>query len=161
MIQAWCAGERREGLKRLIDAYKFDSSRSASLALVALLDGIIPVLPEDVVIVGIPSAPKTVRARGFSHMDRVVRGFAKRRGLQTARPLARSSQVTLHFLPKSERIRLGPSLFRLSGGAVPETILLLDDIVTTGTTLRSAVKLLREAGAKKVHVAVLARQPDE
>jgi predicted amidophosphoribosyltransferase len=44
---------------------------------------------------------------------------------------------------------------------MPDTVLLLDDIVTTGTTLSAAVALLKRAGARRVYVAVLARQPED
>jgi predicted amidophosphoribosyltransferase len=91
-------------------------------------------------------------------MALIARALASRRGLQIATPLLRASSATLHFLPRAERIRLGPTLFRLSREQVPEKILLLDDIVTTGTTIAAAAKLLREGGAKQVHVAVIARQ---
>lgn len=161
VTQAWCAGERRDGLKRLLDNYKFASSRAASSVCAALLDGLIPQLPEDVAVVSIPSGPGTVRARGFDHMTRIADEFAKKRGMERAHPLVRASSTTLHFLPRVERVRLGPSLFRISAGDVPETILLFDDIVTTGTTLTAATKLLREAGAKKIYIAAIARQPNE
>lgn len=160
ITQAWCVGERREGLKKLIDTYKFQSSRAASTVLADLLTTSIPQLPADVVVVGIPSSPATVRERGFDHMGRIADEFVKKRSLVRARPLERVSSVTLHFLPKAERVRLGSSLFCLSSESVPEKIILLDDIVTTGTTLRAAARVLRNAGVKQVYAAVLARQPE-
>lgn len=157
--QAWCAGERREGLKRLIDTYKFQGSRAASPVCAGLLEEVVAQLPPDIAVASIPSAPATVRARGFDHMGRIADRFAETRSLRRVRPLRRASSVTLHFLPRTDRIRLGPTLFQLSGEPVPEQLLLLDDIVTTGTTLTAAVKLLKSAGAKQIYVAVLARQP--
>lgn len=161
ITQAWCVGERVDGLKALIDAYKFRSSRAADRACADLLDRVISHVPPDSAVVGIPTAPNTVRVRGFDHMGRVADALAKKRGLDISYPLERAATETLHFLPKAERVRLGPSLFRLSGKAVPEKILLLDDIVTTGTTIVAATRLLKQAGAKEVYVAVLARQPEQ
>jgi predicted amidophosphoribosyltransferase len=94
-------------------------------------------------------------------MGRIADGLAKRRNLRRAKPLERASSVTLHFLSAVERAKLGPTLFRVSDSTVPEQILLLDDIVTTGTTLRAAIKLLRGAGAKKIYLAAVARQAKE
>ena len=37
-------------------------------------------------------------------------------------------------------------------------ILLIDDVATTGATLRECAKVLKENGAKKVYGAVIARQ---
>ena len=36
-------------------------------------------------------------------------------------------------------------------------ILLIDDVITTGATVNTCAKLLKESGAKKVYVATLAR----
>lgn len=157
--QAWCVAERQDGLKHLLDGYKFESRQAASTACVDLLEAVIPVLPTEIAVVSIPSAASTVRARGFDHMGRIADGLAKRRNLRRAKPLERASSVTLHFLSAVERAKLGPTLFRVSDSTVPEQILLLDDIVTTGTTLRAAIKLLRGAGAKKIYIATIARQP--
>lgn len=36
--------------------------------------------------------------------------------------------------------------------------LLIDDVITTGATIKCAVRALKKAGAKHVYVAALARQ---
>jgi len=36
-------------------------------------------------------------------------------------------------------------------------IILIDDVVTSGSTIKEAVKILKEAGAKKVYVLALAK----
>lgn len=159
ITQAWCVAERRDGLKTMLDAYKFESKRGASVMCAELLDKALPVLPEGIAVVSIPSASATVRARGFDHMGRIADEFARRRGLKRAWPLERASAVTLHFLSAKERRKLGTTLFSLSGKAAPDQVLLLDDIVTTGTTLRAASQLLHDAGARNIYVAAIARQP--
>ena len=40
---------------------------------------------------------------------------------------------------------------------VPSNIILVDDVVTSGSTVKEAVKVLKEAGAKKVYVLALAK----
>jgi predicted amidophosphoribosyltransferase len=59
---------------------------------------------------------------------------------------------------RSERLRNPKDSFRI---LYPEKIagreiLLLDDVVTTGATLREAKRVLKSAGAKKVHCFALA-----
>ena len=156
--QTWCVGERRGALKMLVDEYKFDSKRAASKVCASLLDTVIPVLPDDFAVMSIPSAPSTVRAPGFDHMGRIADEFARARSLRRIAPLERAASATLHLLPARDRAKLSSSLFRLNGQAVPRRILLIDDIVTTGTTMRAAAQLLRGAGAEELYLASLARQ---
>lgn len=77
----------------------------------------------------------------------------------------------VHILAKSQRTPAQSSLspsrrrknlrnaFRIAGGARLEglTILITDDILTTGTTADRVARVLKEAGAEQVFVAVLAR----
>lgn len=158
--QAWCVGERRGALKKLGDAYKFENKRAGAALLAQLLDEMMPILPRDLVVMPIPTSPASVRQRGFDHTGLVARSFAKKRGLKTAQLLERKSSVTLHFMSKSERERYGPMLFRLRPGVTaPKHVLVFDDILTTGTTARAAVKLLLSAGVERVDLAIIARQP--
>ena len=159
--QVWCVGERSAALKQLLDGYKFQSRRAGAQLLMELLDSTLPVLPAEAMLVGVPTSHRTVRIRGFDHVGLVVRKLAKCRGLEVATPLKRESSVTLHFLPRKEREKLGPTLFSLRAAEVPPTVLLIDDILTTGTTLRAAGNLLKKAGVRYVYAAVVARQPKE
>ena len=157
--QVWFVGERSEALKKLIDQYKFQSSRAGAAVLAELLDEILPILPAGTALTGIPTSPSTVRVRGFDHVGLIVRELARRRNLSVTSLLERKTHATLHFLKKSDREKLGPELFRLNSKVMPKSVLLVDDILTTGTTLRSAGKLLKEAGVEHLYGVVVARQP--
>ncbi len=159
--QVWGVGERLGELKLLGDAYKFDNARAGAAELAALLDARLPLVPSDVHIVGIPTSSQTIRRRGFDHVGLVVKQLAKLRSLPVAHVLVRESTATLHFLNKTERQKLAPHLFSVKSGAIPEKVLLVDDIVTTGTTLYSAARLLRSAGVQHLYAAVIAKQPKE
>lgn len=158
--QFWCVGYRAGTLKRLIDTYKFDSSRSAGRALAEILDNRIPMIDPETVVVGVPTSSISIRSRGFDHMAVVVRQFAKVRKLPASKVLRREDQVIMHFLNKSERQDHAGGLFSVQG-AVPEKVLLLDDIITTGTTLRSAAKMLKASGVKCLYGAVIARHDND
>lgn len=71
-----------------------------------------------------------------------------------------------HLLHKNEEIQGEKSrqermetrgLFTLNGNPVPKKIVLIDDMYTTGTTLRLAAKLLKDAGAEEVGFIALIR----
>lgn len=156
--RGWAVGERNDHLKALLDKFKFHSARQAGLVCAQLLHERLPLLPSNVAIVPVPTAPAHSRVRGFDHTGVIVRILARKRGLRVMPMLRRSSSGTQHFKTRAERLKTAAEGLELRG-RVPETILLVDDICTTGATLQACVKKLRENGAKQVFVAIIARQP--
>lgn len=160
--KAWVVSERLTVLKRVINAYKFENTRVAAHQLVELLDDVIPLLPINTVIVPIPTASSHVRQRGYDHIDILSRLFARRRNLPISRSLQRSSSKTQHRLNKAERQQEALSAFHFDPAHTihPDTpVLVLDDIITTGSTIQSATQVLSNAGVKTIFVAALAYQP--
>ena len=159
--QVWCVGERSGALKQLGDRYKFESERAGADVLASLLDATLPILPHETVVVGIPSSGMSVRRRGFDHVGLVVAKLARQRSLKHTPLLRREVAVTLHMLNKHQREAFADTLFSLRTPVVPDSVLLIDDIVTTGTTLRSAARLLKSAGVKNLYAGVVARQSQD
>jgi ComF family protein len=155
---AWCVGVREGSLQALIDRYKFDSARQAAAICVELLDARLPLLPSDVAVVPVPTVPTHVRTRGFDHAALMARRFAKARGLRYAAPLRRTGDGTQHFKSRTERLQTAAAGLEAKK-AVPERVLLVDDICTTGATLRACAHTLRGVGTQEVYVAIIARQP--
>ena len=156
--QAWCAGLREGALKSFLDGYKFDCRRGGYRQIADLMEATIPRLDLETIVLGVPSSPKAVRQRGFSHVELFAKEFAKRRSLQYYQYLERASSETLHFLSKQERVALGPELFRIKDVLLPEAVLLVDDILTTGTTMMAACRLLKQNGVQYVYAIAIARQ---
>lgn len=155
---AWVVGERAGVLKRLLNDYKFESHREAATALALLLDAAIPVLSTDTVVTWVPTAPAHTRQRGFDHAARLARVFAVLRGLPCQSLLIRQRGGSQHELGKKAREAAAAHAFRLKQAPHQPQILLIDDILTTGATMKACVGLLRAAGTD-VSVAVVARQP--
>lgn len=155
-----CLLRRRGAVKVLIDAYKFQRARAVGEVLADLFHELAPALPDNTVIVPIPTAPRNVRRRGYDHMKRVARRFARQRHLPYSPLLVRRSNITQHFAKTAEERRAqAGSFFAVRGEIDPRvTYVLLDDIYTTGSTVEAAARMLREAGAETIWVIVLARQ---
>jgi predicted amidophosphoribosyltransferase len=152
----------REGaIKSLLDSYKFDCQRSGYIQIADLMDSTLPRLIKGTIVMGVPSSSRAVRQRGFSHVELFAREFAEKRKLKYQQYLERASSETLHFLSKKERIALGASLFKIKDMALPETVLLVDDILTTGTTMLAATRLLKQSGVQHVYAMVIARQTNK
>ncbi|KAM9863167.1 ComF family protein [Leucobacter sp. BZR 635] len=113
-------------------------------------------------IVPLPSRPSRVRERGWKHVDELVR-VALRRGnfpLMLCPALqslpGRTGQVGLDPIARernARRVRVRRvSERRLRG----RSVILVDDIVTTGASMRAAIAVLERAGARVEAVVALA-----
>lgn len=160
--RAWVVGERKAVLQRLIGNYKFQNVKAGAETLADLLDDRLPDLPANTVIVPIPTAPAHIRERGYDHLLLIAKYLAFKRGLPIERLLGRANTATQHHANREMRIEQAQSAFRITGRIDPfRTYVIVDDVVTTGSTIEQASRLLSEAGAKTIWVAALARQPLE
>lgn len=158
--QAWCVGERMDTLQRLIGVYKFSNARAAHKPLAQLLDETLPVLPTNTVIIPIPTVASHIRERGYDHILLVARALARRRRLKASTCLQRITRAKQRDARRSVRIKQARHAFRCSRTLDPNVpYLLIDDVVTTGATIRFAAQVLRDAGARHIWVAAIARQP--
>jgi ComF family protein len=130
-------------------------------ALAAQLTGYVVSLgwPLDV-IVPVPLGGKRLRERGYNQTALIARPLALALGLDY-RPVAlrrtreTSSQVGLSALERRENVR---DAFWADAKLVRgKTILVLDDVATTGSTLSSCAEALFSAGAKDVFALTVAR----
>ncbi|MFZ1410184.1 MAG: phosphoribosyltransferase family protein [Micropruina sp.] len=158
--RAWCIGERDDALKKLIDSYKFERAQSAQRTLIELLDHSIPQLPENLLVVPIPTVTPHVRVRGYGHVELVASGFAKKRGLAYFPALKRRTMSVQRGANKAQRIAQAKAAYR-ADSVDGQVCLLIDDVYTTGATLEYASRELLAAGASEVWIAVLSRQPLE
>ncbi|TWT28449.1 ComF family protein [Planomicrobium sp. CPCC 101110] len=102
-------------------------------------------------IVPIPMHPDKLEERTFSQIDCMLEAA----GLRYSQYLTKSEQVQ-GKKTKKERMS-APDLFHWNGKNVPRKILLVDDLYTTGTTLRHAAKELKKAGAEEISFLALIR----
>jgi ComF family protein len=100
--------------------------------------------------------------RGYNQAERLTAAIARQLGIDH-RPgwLCRTRQTASQAqLPESTRRTNVRGAFRTSCSArlAGLSVLLVDDVLTTGSTASEAARALREGGAAAVHVAVLAHR---
>ncbi len=115
-------------------------------------------------ICNVPVSAKRKRERGFDQSEKVARQAAAAMGLPYERLLKKvRHNLPQHTLPGEQRSQNVENVYR---ACKPEkitgkTILLVDDIVTTGSTLRECGETLLKAGAAKVFLAAVASAGEE
>lgn len=157
--RAWYVGVRAGVLQRLIGLYKFERVRSAYRQLGDILLSTLPDLPPQTIVVPVPTASSHVRERGYDHMLLIAKYVAKKRGLALSRALSRSTQTKQRQSSAKQREAQAKSAFQVTSTldqGVP--YLLIDDIMTTGSTVKYAAQTLKKAGARHVWLAIIARQ---
>ena len=157
--RVWVVGERTGILQRLIGLYKFERAKSAHKVLGDLLLDVLPELPSDTIIIPIPTVPDHIRERGYDHMLLIARYIAKKRGLIHKQLLIRVTNTKQRQASAKKRDIQAMHAFALDGVIdVDKPYLLIDDVFTTGATVKYASKLLHDAGVKHIWVAIIARQ---
>lgn len=158
---AWCLGERDGPLADLIDSYKFTNTIDAARMLGSLLAETIATLPEDTVIVPVPTIRPHVRQRGYDHAHLLARAIAKHHHRPVKALFRRRENTVQRGASKAQRLKQSQRAFSLVD---PQTIradtlyLIVDDVYTTGATVAALRDLLHTAGAHNVALAVATRQ---
>jgi ComF family protein len=117
-------------------------------------------LPDDAWIVPVPLHWWRHWRRGYNQAEALARGLASHLDRPVRKPLRRILATDkLAALSRTERARAMRGAFRArrNAGLDGRTILLVDDVLTTGATCGAAARALKQAGAARVVVAVIAR----
>lgn len=110
-------------------------------------------------IIPVPPTPSHVRKRGWEHLGPIARELSTACGVPVLEALVSAKAADQRKLSREERManRSGSFSATLSGARLPETVILLDDVLTTGATCSAAADALKNAGARRVLVLTFAR----
>jgi len=114
-------------------------------------------------VVPIPLHRKKLRERGFNQAELIAKVVAKHLQVRLTKGNLKRTKATITqtSLDRKERRRNLREAFTVKNrdGFQAKNVLLVDDVYTTGTTIKEAAKVLKEAGVKEVYVFALARAP--
>lgn len=161
---------RDPAVQDLIRSLKYDGAgHSAHICAMILADYLQEEIaigksysPREVLLVPIPLHSTRRRERGFDQigvvLDRLPRGLRDGTSATLSPHVLVRTKATLQQarLPRTERIKNVRDAFEVPEGVdvSRSRIFLIDDVTTTGATLASACKTLREAGAEVVPIAL-------
>lgn len=105
----------------------------------------------------VPSTPRAYARRGFDPMALVAGRLATRLGVPVADVLYHDDAADQRELGRAERQANALRTFHRAQPLWGARLLLVDDVVTTGSTLRAAARCLAEGGATVAACACVAR----
>ncbi len=157
--EAW--GCYRGSLERVLHAFKFKRHDFFSDPLAELIERAI-VARGDLdfdTIVAVPMHRAKVRRRGYNQAELLGRALSRRLRLRFKPALLTktSDRDAQSKLARDERALNVRGAFLASPRVVSRNILLVDDVCTTGATIRACAAELLRAGAARVAAAVVAK----
>jgi ComF family protein len=161
---ARACGLFQDPLKEIIHQFKYRSHPSLARPLAGRLATLYSAHQDELradVIIPIPLHSRRERERGFNQSFELSKHLAKLTGIRVERRWLRRTRPTKvqAGLSRRERRLNMRGAFEVSGKAQLEgrSVLLVDDVFTTGATLNECARILKQQGAGKVNALTIAR----
>jgi predicted amidophosphoribosyltransferase len=116
---------------------------------------------EDLTLIPIPSAPQKIRQRGFDSITNLCTNIAQERKaikIDSSKLYLRRTVVDQVGLTASQRQTNLAGVFGMHE-TINGTVVIVDDVITTGATLNSAARALKYAGAQRIFALALCGTP--
>jgi ComF family protein len=111
---------------------------------------------------GVPLHMVRERKRGYNQADLLAWGMAEKLGGKPIKGLVLRTRLTVPQvgLNKEKRMENVRGIFQINGkhgGVIPESVVVVDDVWTTGSTLREVGRILKAGGVRQVWGVAVAR----
>ncbi len=147
-------------VKELIQKGKFQQNLAALKTLSLLLAKQIEDKPYDPdrVLIPVPVHQSRLFERGYNQAYQIAMTLSKTLNLNIDHQCVKriDETRTQHFLNKKQRKKNAQNIFQ-ANAPVPEKIAIIDDVYTTGETMKSICSCLHQAGAENIEVWIIAR----
>lgn len=142
----------------LVQALKFRGELALAPLLGDLLAAALPDEPAPDFVVPVPLAAARLRARGFNQALEIARPVARQLGLPLVHHVTRCrSTPPQSGLTASERATNLRQAFRSRAPIDARHVLIVDDVITTGETVKQLAMTLHDNGIDKVSAMAVAR----
>ena len=103
-----------------------------------------------------PSSKESDAERGFNHVEEMFKNLK----LRMVKCIHKTKGVKQADLTTKERGKIGENLTIDDIDLRRKKILLVDDVYTTGSTIKAMIKLVKEKGAKNIKVLLMSKTID-
>lgn len=150
------------GIRKVLHRFKYDRFREAGLVLGSFMGEYYREVMQDKydLMVPVPLHKDELRERGFNQSEILARGyisaFPQNLSLPTLVKIKKTRpQVNLNLTERRENLK---NAFSAHGSLIGKTVLIIDDVFTTGETFKACKSTLIRAGAREVQGITFCRQ---
>jgi predicted amidophosphoribosyltransferase len=154
--RAWSSAPYEGVARGLVAALKFRRLLPVADLMADRIQWLAPAQLLSGAIVPVPPAPARLRRRGFDPAGELAAALAERLDAPLRNCLARRGGRRQVGRRRAERIGQPPRIHATEGA--PPSVLLIDDVLTTGATMSACAQALRAAGAARVVAVTFARR---
>jgi predicted amidophosphoribosyltransferase len=154
--RAWSSASHDGVARALVAALKFRRLLPVADLMADRIHWLAPAHMLSGTIVPVPPAPSRLRRRGFDPAGELGAALAERLGAPLECCLARRGGRRQVGRRRAERLGQPPRIQAL--GEAPRSVLLVDDVLTTGATMSACAQALRAAGAARICAVTFARR---
>jgi predicted amidophosphoribosyltransferase len=154
--RAWSSASHDGVARDLVAALKFRRLLPVADLMADRIHWLAPAHMLSGAVVAVPPAPARLRNRGFDPAGELAGALAERLDTPLERCLYRRGNGRQVGRRRAERVGHPPRVH--VQGRAPRSVLLVDDVLTTGATLSACAKALRAAGAARVVAVTFARR---
>ncbi len=149
-------------LDRLLPRFKFHGDLAAGALLGTLMARGLAAAPRPQALLPVPLHPARLRERGYDQALELTKSLAAAGGPPVCRDRllrVRATTAQSRLDARSRRRNVRGAFAVRAGSPLPAHVALIDDVMTTGATVRECARTLLAAGVRRVDVWVVARAP--
>jgi predicted amidophosphoribosyltransferase len=154
--RAWSSAPHEGVARNLVAALKFRRLLPVAGLMADRIHWLVPAHMLSGTIVPVPPAPSRLRRRGFDPAGELAASLAEQLDAPLDQCLVRRGSRRQVGRRRAERIGRPPRIH--ANSTAPRSVVLVDDVLTTGATLTACAQALRAAGAARVVAVTFARR---
>jgi len=158
---SWALFRYHYPVNRLIQNMKFKQGLNIANHLGGMLSKLFlkhnTVLPD--CIIPVPLHPKRLISRGYNQSVELARPFSRRLGIRLDTSSCKRIRATVPQADLPARKRKGNvrNAFSVVETCDYDHVLLIDDVITTGSTINELARTIKHAGVRRIEVLAVAR----
>jgi predicted amidophosphoribosyltransferase len=154
--RVWSSASHDGVARALVSALKFRHLLPVAEVMAERIHWLVPAHLLGSAVVAVPPARARRRRRGFDPAGELAAALAARIDIDVVACLARRGSGHQLGGRRADRIRHPPRIESIAPS--PRSVLLVDDVLTTGATLTTCAQALRASGARRIVAVTFTRR---